>query len=53
MNKYGGGGTVPAWPSTDFDSLYIVHVSYVNGTISATFQREIKGLNGQPTSCPG
>lgn len=54
MNKYGSGVTVPAWSSTDFDSLYILHVTYnPNGSISATFERDTEGLNGLPTSCPG
>lgn len=52
MNRYGGGVTVPAWASTDFDSLYIVHVNYAGGTISATFERQSEGLNGLSTTCP-
>jgi hypothetical protein len=53
MNKYGGGVSVPAWPSTDFDSLFIVHVKYdSSGTISATFLHDTEGLNGLPTTCP-
>lgn len=51
MNKYGGGVTVPAWASTDYDSLYVVKVDYVGSSISARFQRDREGLNGQPTSC--
>jgi hypothetical protein len=52
MNAYGGGAAVPAWTSGDYDSLYIVHVSYVNGTITADFERDREGLNGLPTTCP-
>lgn len=51
MNKYGGGVTVPAWASTDYDSLYVVRVNYGTG-ITAQFTHEQEGLNGQPTSCP-
>lgn len=51
MNKYGGGVTVPTWSSTDFDSIYVVHVNY-GTTITATFHRDIEGLNGQSTTCP-
>lgn len=51
MNKYGGGVTVPAWSSTDFDSIYVVHVNY-GTTITATFHHDIEGLNGQSTTCP-
>ncbi len=51
MNKYGGGVTVPAWASTDYDSLYVLHVSYT-GAITAQFHQDAEGLNGQATSCP-
>ena len=49
MNKYGGRVTVPAWASTDFDSLYVLHVNY-SATITAQFVHEQEGLNGQPTT---
>jgi hypothetical protein len=52
MNRYGGGVTVPAWPSADYDSLYVVRVNYVGGSVNASFRRESQGLNGQPTACP-
>jgi hypothetical protein len=52
MNAYGGGVTVPAWASTDYDSLYVVRVNYVGTTVNAQFTREAEGLNGQPTACP-
>jgi hypothetical protein len=51
MNAYGGGVTVPAWASTDFDSIYVVHVTY-GATITAQFHHDFEGLNGQPTTCP-
>ena len=52
MNSYGGGAVVPAWISGDHDSLYVVRVDYAGGTISAQFERDHEGLNGQPTTCP-
>jgi hypothetical protein len=52
MNSYGGGATVPAWSSGDFDSLYIVHVSYSSSGITAWFERGQEGLNGRSTTCP-
>jgi hypothetical protein len=52
MNRYGGGAVVPLWISGDYDSLYVVRVDYVGGTITAQFQRDREGLNGQPTTCP-
>ncbi len=52
MNAYGGGATVPAWISGDYDSLYVVHVSYTATGIDAWFEIAHQGLNGQPTACP-
>jgi hypothetical protein len=52
MNAYGGGVVVPAWPSGDYDSVYVVRVNYVAGTVNAQFQHDFEGLNGQPTACP-
>jgi hypothetical protein len=52
MNAHGGGATVPAWTSGDYDSLYVVRVDYIGSTISAQFQIEHEGLNSQPTTCP-
>jgi hypothetical protein len=52
MNAYGGGATVPAWISGDYDSLYVVHVSYAATGIDAWFEIAHQGLNGQPAACP-
>jgi hypothetical protein len=52
MNKYGGGTTVPAWASGDYDSLYVVHVDYTASGTRAWFEHVHEGLNGQSTSCP-
>jgi hypothetical protein len=57
MKAYGGGVVVPAWASTDYDSLYVVRVTYVanaDGTMTphASFYRDAEGLNGQPLTCP-
>jgi hypothetical protein len=52
MNAYGGGKTVPAWISGDYDTLYVVRVDYIGSTISAHFSIDHEGLNGQPTTCP-
>jgi hypothetical protein len=51
MNAYGRGVTVPAWPSGDYDSLYVVRVNY-GSTITARFEHDFEGLNNQPTTCP-
>ena len=52
MNHYGGGATVPAWISGDYDTLFVVRVQYVGETINARFSVDRQGLNGQPTTCP-
>ena len=52
MNAYGGGVTVPAWISGDYDSLYVVRVNYATGVPQAQFHKAAEGLNGQPTACP-
>ena len=52
MNRHGGGARVPAWTNGDYDSLYVVRLDYVGDTITARFQRDREGLNGQPTTCP-
>ena len=38
MNHFGGGARVPAWSAGDYDSLYVVHVNYAGGTITARFE---------------
>jgi hypothetical protein len=54
MTSHGGGVTVPAWTTGDYDSLYIITVDYgTDGSIRARFSRERENLNGLPTSCPG
>jgi len=52
MNQYGGGAAVPAWTTGDFDTLYVVHVTYASGTITAQFERDHEGLNNRLTACP-
>jgi hypothetical protein len=51
MNAYGGGARVPAWTFGDYDTLYVVHVTYTNSGIRAWFELDSEGLNGLPTSC--
>ena len=52
MDAYGTGVSVPAWPSGDFDSLYVVRLTNDGGTITAQFTHDFEGLNGLPTTCP-
>jgi hypothetical protein len=51
MNRYGGGATVPPWPSGDFDSLYVVRLTNAGGAITAQFVHDYEGLNNLPTAC--
>jgi len=51
MNAY-GGGTVPAWVSGDYDSLYVIRLTRANGVTSAQFVHDYEGLNGLPATCP-
>jgi hypothetical protein len=52
LDAYGAGVTVPSWPSTDYDSLYVIHLTNVTGATTATFEHRYEGLDGQPTTCP-
>ena len=52
MNHYGGGATVPAWISGDYDTLFVVRVQYAGGTVNARFSVDREGLNGRSTTCP-
>jgi hypothetical protein len=51
MNAYGNHATVPAWVTGDYDTLYVVRVNYVGGTITAKFEKDHENLNNQPTAC--
>jgi hypothetical protein len=51
MNQYGSGVTVPAWPSGDFDSLFVVRITRANGTTTAQFVHDAEGLNNLSTVC--
>ena len=52
MNAYGGRQPVPAWDSTDHDSLYVVRLTTSGGNITATFEHDYEGLNNLTTTCP-
>jgi hypothetical protein len=53
MNAYGGGATVPSWPNSDYDSVYVVRLTYSNGIIiNAQFTHDYEGLNNLSTTCP-
>jgi hypothetical protein len=43
MTACGGGATVPAWSSTDYDSLYVVRLTYANSVITAQCAHDYEG----------
>lgn len=47
----GDPAEVPDWGNTDFDSIYVVHVSGRNKSRRATFKHENEGLNDLPGNC--
>ena len=55
MTAAGGDARqVPAWADDDFDSLYVVRLTWQDGKpISAHFEKQAEGLDHQPTICPG
>jgi hypothetical protein len=49
------GGTaseVPRWDSADFDSIYVVRISWSGDTPHARFSHEREGLDGRADDCP-
>jgi regulation of enolase protein 1 (concanavalin A-like superfamily) len=52
MDSYDAGVTVPAWPSGDYDSLYVVRLTHSGDTVTAQFEHDAEGLNNLPTTCP-
>ncbi|HEY2435093.1 MAG TPA: hypothetical protein VGI12_20655 [Vicinamibacterales bacterium] len=51
INTYGGGVSVPAWVTGDYDSLYVVRITRANGIATAQFTHDYEGLNGVSTAC--
>ena len=50
-----GGGDpskVPVWEHDDFDSIYVVKLTRLDGRLSASFTRDREGLNNQSSKCP-
>jgi hypothetical protein len=52
MNAYGNGYKVPAWPSGDYDSIFVVRITNTNGIRTAQFDHDYQGFNNLSTSCP-
>jgi hypothetical protein len=54
MTDHGGSPDgVPEWKSSDFDSIYVVRLSWTGDKAHAAFERRAEHLDGQSTVCPG
>ena len=45
-------GSAPAWPGTDFDSIYVLRITRDGAHRTVTVDHRQEGLNGQPSTCP-
>jgi hypothetical protein len=54
MVKSAGGdpAQVAGWPGNDFDSIFVVRLSHNKSGASATFTRDMEGLDNLSTDCP-
>lgn len=53
MRAYGGDeDAVPKWPGEDFDSIYVLRLSWTGDKAAIAFTHDHEGLDGQPTVCP-
>lgn len=43
---------IPNWPSSDYDSIYILKISKENNSIKINFLQDKQELNGQSETCP-
>jgi hypothetical protein len=48
----GDPSVVPAWEHDDFDGIYVVKLTRVDGRLSASFTRDREGLDNQGAKCP-
>lgn len=49
----GDPSSVPHWPSSDFDSIYVLRITRSGDKTQAAFTQEHQGLDNQSTRCPG
>jgi hypothetical protein len=54
MVKHHGGDpkTVPAWPGSDYDTIYVFKITETDGHKSFNFSIDHEGLNGLSDECP-
>jgi hypothetical protein len=54
VTAHGGDeATVPKWQSADFDSIYIIKITWTAVGATAVFEQGHEGLDGRSTLCPG
>jgi hypothetical protein len=54
MQKLGSNQKIPAWPSDDFDTIFVFNIdtSVPAKPTLISFETQQQGLNGQSTRCP-
>jgi hypothetical protein len=54
MARHGGDPhAVPDWQGSDFDSIYVIRLTWTNETATIAFERQAEHLDGQSATCPG
>ena len=48
----GDGDVVPKWHGEDFDSIYVLKITWTGPTGAIAFTRDRQGLDGQAPACP-
>jgi hypothetical protein len=48
----GAASSVPEWDRRDFDSLYVLRLTWSGAAAAVTFQHRHEGLDGLPAACP-
>jgi hypothetical protein len=53
VNAYGAQAKkIPKWPSSDYDSIYVVKLHWQNDVPHASFLHDTEGLDGRAADCP-
>jgi hypothetical protein len=53
LTAHGGDpALVPKWHGDDFDSIYVVTITWTGDAAKAAFAHKREGLDGQPDTCP-
>jgi hypothetical protein len=51
-DKNNSSDNIPDWPSSDYDSIYILKISRENNSTKITFSQDKEELNEQSETCP-